>query len=115
LLKDYPGQDGIWNARSLYLLSHRNKIVERINASEGTAIEQWHRLLRREYLFEEGGDRVIFCYLDKDEITGEWQLVEETAVVKGELDAIEWKRRPPSAAGRPLLGDIITLWPELVE
>ncbi|KAI1034246.1 hypothetical protein LB503_012574 [Fusarium chuoi] len=115
LLKDYPGQDGIWNARSLYLLSHRNKVVERINASEGTAIEQWHRLLRREYLFEEGGDRVIFCYLEKDETTGEWQLVEETAEVKGELDAIEWKRRPPSAAGRPLLGDIITLWPELVE
>ncbi|KAF9769946.1 hypothetical protein IL306_012550 [Fusarium sp. DS 682] len=115
MLKDYPGQDGIWNSRSLYLLAHRNKTVERINASEGTALEQWHRLLRREYLFEEGGDRIVLCYLDKDEITGEWQLVEETADVKGDLDAVEWKRRPPSAAGRPLLGDVLTLWPEMVE
>ncbi|KAF4345020.1 transcription factor [Fusarium beomiforme] len=115
MLRDYPGQDGIWNSRSLYLLAHRNKTVERINASEGTAIEQWHRLLRREYLFEEGGDRVVLCYLDKDEVTGEWQLVEETADVKGDLDAVEWKRRPPSAAGRPLLGDVIMLWPEMVE
>ncbi|KAI3573650.1 hypothetical protein IWW34DRAFT_706575 [Fusarium oxysporum f. sp. albedinis] len=114
MLKDYPGQDGIWNARSLYLLAHRNRTVERVNASEGTALEQWHRLLRREYLFEEGGDRVVLCFLDKDAVTGEWKLVEETAEVKGDLDAVEFKRRPLSAAGRPLLGDVITLWPELM-
>ncbi|KAG8672424.1 hypothetical protein FPOAC2_05811 [Fusarium poae] len=115
MLKDYPGQDGIWNARSLYVLALRNRSVERINASDGTASEQWRRLLRREYLFEEGGQRIVFCFLDKDPVNGEWGLVEETAEVKGDLDAVQWHRRPLSAAGKPLMGDIITLWPELME
>ncbi|KAM0216602.1 hypothetical protein ACHAQD_007837 [Fusarium lateritium] len=114
MLKDYPGQDGIWNARSLYLLALRNRTVERKNASEGTALEQWHRLLRREYLFEEGGDRVVLCFLDKDAGTGEWLLVEEVAEVKGDLEAVQWQRRPLSAGGKPLLGDMMALWPELV-
>ncbi|SPJ78329.1 uncharacterized protein FTOL_06718 [Fusarium torulosum] len=114
MLKDYPNQDGIWNARSLYLLALRNRTVEQINASEGTALEQWHRLLRREYLFEAGGDRVVLCFLDKDAGTGEWQLVEETAEVKGDLEAVQWQRRPLSAGGKPLLGDVMALWPELV-
>ncbi|KAF4450460.1 hypothetical protein F53441_6459 [Fusarium austroafricanum] len=113
MLKDYPGQDGIWNARSLYVLARRNRMVERINACEGTLLEQWHRLLRREYLFEEGGDRVVLCFLDKDIATGQWNLVEETAEIKGDLDAVEWKRRPLSADGRPLLGDVLSLWPEV--
>jgi hypothetical protein len=113
MLKDYPSQDGIWNARSLYLLALKNRAVERINASEGTALEQWHRLLRREYLFEEGGDRVVLCFLDKDAGTGEWRLVEETAEVKGDLQAVQWQRRPLSAGGKPLLGDVMALWPEL--
>ncbi|KAF5661377.1 transcription factor [Fusarium heterosporum] len=115
MLKDYPGQDGIWNAYSLYLLALRNRTVERINASEGTALEQWHRLLRREYLFEQGGDRIVLCFLEKDLISGEWQLVEETAEVKSNAEAVQWKRRPLSAAGKPLFSDVLALWPELVE
>ncbi|GKU06496.1 transcription factor [Fusarium langsethiae] len=115
MLKDYPGQDGIWNARSLYVLALRNRSVERINASDGTPLEQWRRLLRREYLFEEGGQHIVFCFLDKDPVDGEWGLVEETAEVEGDLDAVQWHRRPLSAAGKPLMGDVITLWPELME
>jgi hypothetical protein len=115
MLKDYPGQDGIWNARSLYVLALKNRSVERVNASDGTLLEQWQRLLRREYLFEEGGQRIVFCFLDKNTLNGEWGLVEETAEVKGDLDAVQWHRRPLSAAGRPLMGDVITLWPELME
>ncbi|KAM0350552.1 hypothetical protein ACHAPU_003035 [Fusarium lateritium] len=114
MLKDYPAQDGIWNARSLYLLARRNRTVERINTSDGTALEQWHRLLRREYLFEQGGDRIVLCFLDKDPNSGEWQLVEETAEVKGDIEAVQWKRRPLSAAGKPLFSDAMALWPELV-
>ncbi|KAF4970310.1 hypothetical protein FSARC_2630 [Fusarium sarcochroum] len=114
MLKDYPGQDGIFNARSLYVLARRNRAVEQANVSEGTLEEQWHRLLRREYLFEEGGDRIIFCYLEKDAASGNWQLVEETAEIRGDLEAIQWQRRPLTASGRPLMGDVIKLWPELV-
>lgn len=115
MLKDYPGQDGIWNARSLYVLALKNRSVERINASEGTLLEQWRRLLRREYLFEEGGQRIVFCFLDRDSVTGEWGLVEQIAEVKGDLDAVQWHSRPLSAAGKPLLGDMMALWPELVQ
>ncbi|KAF4993175.1 hypothetical protein FGRMN_6660 [Fusarium graminum] len=115
MLKDYPGQDGIWNTRSLYLLALRNRTLERRNASEGTALEQWHRLLRREYLFEQGGDRIVLCFLDKDPISGEWRLVEETAEVKGDVEAVQWQRRPLSAAGKPLFSDVLALWPELME
>ncbi|KAJ4264518.1 hypothetical protein NW762_005720 [Fusarium torreyae] len=115
MLKDYPGQDGILNARSLYVLAKRNRTVEQSNVSEGTIQEQWHRLLRREYLFEEGGDRIIFCYLEKDTTVGNWHLVEETAEVRGDPDAVQWERRPLSASGKPLMGDVISLWPELIE
>ncbi|RGP76692.1 transcription factor [Fusarium longipes] len=115
MLKDYPAQDGIWNARSLYALALKNRSVERVNATQGTLSEQWQRLLRREYLFEQGGQRIVFCFLDKDATTGEWGLVEETAEVKGDLDAMQWHRRPLSAAGKPLMGDMMALWPELME
>lgn len=111
MLKDYPGHDGIWNARSLFVLAKRNKVVERVNASEGTPAEQWERLWRREYLFENGGDRIIFCYLDKDETTGEWNMVEETADVKGEPENVSWQRRPLTTSGQLLIGDaLINLW-----
>ncbi|KAH7153460.1 hypothetical protein EDB81DRAFT_719459 [Dactylonectria macrodidyma] len=109
MLKDYPGQDGIWNAHSLYALALRNKMVERMNATEGTPVEQWHRLWRREYLFEDGGDRVVFCFLTKDEVAGEWRVVEETAVVKEEPQDVRWERRPLTASGRLLMGDIMVL------
>ncbi|KAF5022640.1 hypothetical protein F66182_5316 [Fusarium sp. NRRL 66182] len=112
ILKDYPCQDGIWNAGSLYVLARRNRAVEQTNASEGTPLEQWHRLLRREYLFEEGCDRVVFCFLDRNVVTGEWQLVEETAAVEGDLDAVQWERRPLTASGKLLTVDVMTLWPD---
>ena len=112
MLKDYPGQDGIWNARSLYVLALKNQEVERMNATEGSPMEQWHRLWRREYLFENGGDSVVFCYLEKDETTEGWQVVEETVDVQGNLEDVCWQRRPLTASGKLLIGDIITLWEE---
>lgn len=110
MLKDYPAQDGIWNVRSLYVLALRNRVVERLNATEGTTEEQWRRLWRREYLFEDGGDRIVFCFLDKDQVSGEWVLVEETADVEGNLEDVQWQRRPPTSSGRLLMGDLAPLW-----
>ncbi|CAG7566212.1 unnamed protein product [Fusarium equiseti] len=117
MLKDYPSQDGIWNARSMYVLALKNRSVERINASEGTLQEQWRRLLRREYMFEEGGQRIVLCFQDRDSVTAQWGLVEETAEVpqQGDLDVVQWHRRPLSAGGKPLMADMIALWPELLE
>lgn len=93
MLKDYPGQDGLWNTRSLHALALRNHLVEQKNV-EGTPGEQWQRLWRREFIFEDGGDRIIFRYQDKDEITGEWQLVEDAAEIRGDSEEFHWQRQP---------------------
>ncbi|KPM39348.1 hypothetical protein AK830_g7200 [Neonectria ditissima] len=108
MLKDYPGEDGLWSTRALYTLAMRNRDLERMNAVEGTLKEQWQRLWRREYLFEHGGDRAIFCFLAKNEMTGEWELVEETAEVQEDSEAI-WERRPLTASGRLLMEEMTVL------
>lgn len=103
MLKDYPGQDGLWDTRALYVLAARNYVVERQNALEGTAEEQWQRLFRREFVFENGGDYVVFRYLEKDIGIGSWGLVEEVAEVHGEGENVSWKRRPITGSGEPLM------------
>ncbi|KAK6210491.1 hypothetical protein LQW54_006238 [Pestalotiopsis sp. IQ-011] len=60
MLRDYPGQDELWNAWSLFVLARRNREVERTNMLEGVPAEQWQRLLRRKVIFEDDGDRVVF-------------------------------------------------------
>lgn len=85
-LQDYQGNDGLWDSRSLYTLARRNRDVELANSVEGTPLQQWRRLWRREYVFEDGGARVIFRYLEKDAPTGEWQLVEEAAEIRADSD-----------------------------
>ncbi|KAI1764434.1 hypothetical protein GGR53DRAFT_520378 [Hypoxylon sp. FL1150] len=84
------------NTRSLYFLALRNRKVERINATGGAPPEQLQHLWRREFVFENGADRILFRYFDKDEVAGGWQLIEETAEVRGKSDDIDWKRQPPA-------------------
>ncbi|KAH9989884.1 hypothetical protein F4779DRAFT_259484 [Xylariaceae sp. FL0662B] len=109
MLKDYPGQDGLWSTRSLYILALRNRAVERANAASGTPAEQWQRLWRREYVFENGGDRIVFRYLDKDTVTGRWQLVEEAAEVRGNSEDVHWERQPLTSSGKLLIGELVSL------
>ena len=109
MLKDYPAQDGVWNARAHYAVGLRNRDIERRNATEGTETEQWQRLWRREYVFEEGGDRVVFRYLEKDDVTGEWLLVEEEADIPQGMEEVVWRRRPLTGAGKLLMADLIGL------
>ncbi|KAE9373088.1 hypothetical protein N431DRAFT_438461 [Stipitochalara longipes BDJ] len=105
LLKDYPGQDGLWNIRSIYAIAVKNRAVEQENAAEGTPAEQLQRLWRRHFIFEDGGDRAVFWYMSKDETTRTWQLVEEAADVRGEAENVDWKRQPLRGSGRPLRAD----------
>ncbi|RFU29278.1 hypothetical protein B7463_g7074, partial [Scytalidium lignicola] len=109
MLKDYPGEDGLWNTRSLYAIALRNRTVEQANAAEGTPAEQLQRLWRREFIFEDGGDRVVFRYISKDETSQTWQLVEEAADVHGEAENMDWKRQPLSGSGGPLIRDIYSI------
>ncbi|OTB05177.1 hypothetical protein M426DRAFT_140438 [Hypoxylon sp. CI-4A] len=106
MLRDYPGQDGLWNTRSLYHLALRNRHVERLNASEGSSEEQWQRLWRREFIFEDGGDRIVFRYVDKDEVTGEWNLIEEATELPEESDEVHWQRQPLTGSGGLLMVDL---------
>jgi hypothetical protein len=109
MLKDYPGQDGLWNTRSMYAIALKNRAVEQANAAEGTPAEQLQRLWRREYIFEDCGDRAVFRYIGKDEAAKTWQLVEEAADVQGEAENVDWKRQPLSGSGRPLMADIYSI------
>lgn len=106
LLKDHIGQDGLWSTQSLYILALRNRALERTNATEDPPATQWQRLLRREYLLEDGGDRILFRFLDKDDVTGEWRLVEEVAEIGGYSDRVEWERQAP-ASGKLLIAEVI--------
>ncbi|CAI7637487.1 unnamed protein product [Penicillium bialowiezense] len=108
MLKVYPCQDGLWNVQALYLLALRTQHVERLNAVEGTSKEQWQRLWRREYVFEDGGNRIVFRYQEKSDATGSWQMVEEVAQVAGETDSIIWTRRPLTGFGALTMGDLVT-------
>ncbi|KAG7145184.1 hypothetical protein HYQ46_006074 [Verticillium longisporum] len=96
MLGEYPGQDGLWSTRALHVLAVRNRDVEKANAVEGSDAEQWARLWRREYALEEGGAEVIFRYMERDEHTAGWAMVEEGAVVPAVGEATWVKRRPRS-------------------
>lgn len=106
MLRDYPGQDGLWNTRALYHLAERNRTMELRNASEGSFEEQWKRLWRREFLFEDGGDRIVFRFMDKDDTTGEWSKVEEVAEVGYGFLEVKWKRQPITGSGGFLAGEL---------
>lgn len=106
MLRDYPGQDGLWNTRALYELALRNREVERRNAVEGTEGEQWRRLWRREFVFEDGGERIVFRHMERGE-EGGWRLVEEVAEVGGEGEEVRWVRQPLTGSGGPLMADLI--------
>ncbi|KAI1333562.1 hypothetical protein F5Y15DRAFT_341030 [Xylariaceae sp. FL0016] len=103
MLKDYPGQDGLWSARSLYAVALKSRDIERINATSGTPTEQWQRLWRREFAFEEGGDRIVFRYLDWNEMVSEWQLVEEACELQDESEEVKWSRQPLTGSGGLLM------------
>ncbi|KAL0944424.1 C6 zinc finger domain protein [Colletotrichum truncatum] len=106
MLRDYPCQDGLFNTRALHALAMRNRTVERNNAIEGTPDDQWQRLWRRELVFEEGGTQIILRYLERDEETKMWKLVEETAEIKGTTEQVQWKRRPITGSEGLLMAKI---------
>jgi hypothetical protein len=72
MLKDYPGQDGLWNIRSIYAIALKNRAMEQANTVEGTPAEQLQWLWRREFVFEDCGDRAVFRYIGKDEAAKTW-------------------------------------------
>ncbi|KAK8024649.1 hypothetical protein PG993_012715 [Apiospora rasikravindrae] len=107
ILADYPGQDGIWNTQALYATALKSRVVERDNAVDGTPDEQWRRLIRREFVYEDGGSRILFRFLARDEASGEWKLVEQVADVSGGLEGLRWVPQPLTGSGKLLIGDLL--------
>lgn len=106
MLRDYPGQDGLWNIRGLHALALKNRELEQANMSEGTPMEQWRRLLRREFVFEDSSDRVLFRFLEKDEVLEEWKLVEEVTNIKIQAPEVHWKRQQLTGSGGLLMAEL---------
>ncbi|KAE9578287.1 hypothetical protein CGMCC3_g5436 [Colletotrichum fructicola] len=99
ILEKYPRREGLWDSQAFLAVLLKNRDLERDNAKEGTAAEQWRRLCRREFIFEDAGETIIFRSLKKNHTTGEWDLVEETADFRGEVEGLVWKERPLSGQG----------------
>ncbi|KAL2758395.1 hypothetical protein ACRALDRAFT_1075011 [Sodiomyces alcalophilus JCM 7366] len=107
VLRQYPRRNGLWDTRLFAAVAERNRDLERANAAEGTGQEQWGRLWRREYIFEEAGSRIVFRFLEKDEVSGQWVVAEEAADLTADLEVTQWKRRPLSGKGRYLMSNIL--------
>ncbi|OBR05690.1 C6 zinc finger protein [Colletotrichum higginsianum IMI 349063] len=100
ILEAYPRREGLWDSVAFLAVLRKNQELEAENAKGGgTAAEQWRRLCRREFIFEDAGATIIFRSLKKDPDTGRWELVEEAAEFRGEAEGLEWKTRPLSGAG----------------
>uniref|UniRef100_A0A8H7K355 Uncharacterized protein n=1 Tax=Bionectria ochroleuca TaxID=29856 RepID=A0A8H7K355_BIOOC len=102
-LDGYAGQDGLWTTRSLHALALRNRIVEQQNADGDTAQVQWQRLWRREYYLEDGGERVVFRFLEKELELDQWILVEEVGEFQDEEVCAKWTRQLNPRSGRLLV------------
>ncbi|KAK1574402.1 C6 zinc finger domain-containing protein [Colletotrichum navitas] len=99
ILEAYPRREGLWDSVAFLAVLRKNRELEAENAREGTPAEQWRRLCRREFVFEDAGETIIFRSLKKDGATGKWDLVEEAAEFKGKAEGLEWKTRPLSVPG----------------
>ncbi|KDN61937.1 putative C6 zinc finger domain-containing protein [Colletotrichum sublineola] len=106
ILEAYPRREGLWDSVAFLAVLRKNQELEAENAREGTPAEQWRRLCRREFVFEDAGETIIFRSLKKNEATGGWDLVEEAAEFKGEAEGLEWKTRPLSGPGFMMNGAV---------
>ncbi|TEA20279.1 hypothetical protein C8034_v003944 [Colletotrichum sidae] len=100
ILERYPRREGLWDSRAFLAVLLKNRELESDNAREGTPAEQWRRLCRREFIFEDAGATVVFRSLKRDAAaTGGWDLVEEAAEFRGRAEGLVWKTRPLSGGG----------------
>lgn len=109
IMKTYPHRDGLWDSQAHLALAIRNREIEKLNASEGDKMEQWMRLWRREHVFEDAGSRILLRFLDKNEENGKWEIVEEVAELKDDVDEMVWKRQPLTGSRKFMLASILPL------
>ncbi|KAL8349124.1 hypothetical protein RB598_004805 [Gaeumannomyces tritici] len=72
LLEEYPQRDGFLDSRALVAAMRLSQEVEAENAVEGTTEEQWARLKRRRYVFDERLPILTFTCVRRDWHAGRW-------------------------------------------
>lgn len=105
ILGKYPIRNALRDSRVFRAIALKNLEVEAMNATEGDEDQQWLRLRRRELVFEDLGMNIIFRYAEKNQGTGEWELIEEVAAfMVGEDGQLNWHRQPISESVSILSG-----------
>lgn len=105
ILGQYPIRNALTDSRVFRALALKNKEVERLCSMHGTENEQWLQLRRREVVFEDHGQHIIFRSPVRDDATGIWRLKEEVAeFVVYEDGLLRWKERPISDSMSILAG-----------
>ncbi|PHH75325.1 hypothetical protein CDD82_4489 [Ophiocordyceps australis] len=95
ILGQYPRRNALRDSRVFGAIALKNEEVERHVMSQGSEEEQWLRLRRRELIFQDLGSSVDVVYRSpqKNDESGEWGLVEETADFAVQPDGrLAWRR-----------------------
>ncbi|KAF7560449.1 hypothetical protein G7046_g3697 [Stylonectria norvegica] len=105
ILGQYPIRNALRDSRIFRAIALKNREVEAMATMEGDEDEQWLRLRRRELVFEDLGSNIIFRSAQKSPVTGEWELVEESAAFMVGADGnLDWHRQPISDSASILSG-----------
>ncbi|ETS03282.1 hypothetical protein M419DRAFT_128575 [Trichoderma reesei RUT C-30] len=105
ILGQYPIRNALRDSRIFRAIAIKNNETEITNAVEGDENEQWMRLRRRELVFEDFGSSIIFRFVQKNPVTGDWELVEEASDWNVRPDGrLNWKRQPISESESILSG-----------
>ncbi|TFA99060.1 hypothetical protein CCMA1212_009103 [Trichoderma ghanense] len=105
ILGQYPIRNALRDSRIFRAIGIKNNETEITNAIEGDENEQWMRLRRRELVFEDFGSSIIFRFVQKNPVTGSWELVEEASDWSVRPDGrLNWKRQPISESESILSG-----------
>lgn len=105
VLGQYPIRNALSDSRVFRALALKNREVEEACSLYGDENEQWLQICRRELVFEDFGQHIIFRSPVRDEVTGEWRLREEVADFTVYEDGLlRWRERPISDSMSILAG-----------
>lgn len=105
ILGQYPIRNALRDSRVFRAIGIKNNETEILNEMEGDEGEQWMRIRRRELIFEDFGSSIIFRFVQRDPVTGSWDLVEEVADYGvGSDGRLAWRRQPISESESVLSG-----------
>lgn len=90
-------RDCFWDSSAFLAIAQRNRDIESENTQDGTPAQQWRRLCRRVFLFEEcidteTGVTLVLRAMRLSSHSSTWEYTEEFAPLDGSADVV-WRRR----------------------